>query len=314
MAPSGYRAPAAFRIRFDLFYQDLSERLQWQIHLFDDRAYYLARDRDIDDLERLREAYQITGVVGSIIYPLTFYTRAELGVGYALREVSIPTGVVIDRFGRQVPTDFVNFDSDFPLVTGALIGDSTIFASYGPISGRRYRLDLNYAPDLDEGGALSSSVDLDVRQYLPLTRRTNLALRLFAGASEGNVPNPIYFGGLDTVRGFRFREFNGDRGFFTNLELRFPLIDILATPVIGFQGIRGVVFLDLGGAWWSDLEDFEVWDSELDQLGDAFAAYGYGITVRFGGLDLNWDFARRTNFGDLEDPGYQSSFWLGTRF
>jgi hypothetical protein len=303
---------------FDLFYQDLSRRWQWQIHGFDDRAYYLVRERRggtiSGDVERLRRAYQISGVVGSIIYPLTFYTRAELGAGYALRKQSFPTNSMPDGFGGVIPTDFVEFENDFPLVTGALIGDSTIFSSYGPISGRRYRLDLNWAPDLDDGGSLSTSADLDLRQYIPLTRRSNIALRLFAGASDGNVPNPVYFGGLDTVRGFRFREFSGDRGFFTNVEVRFPLVDVLATPLIGFQGIRGVLFLDVGGAWFSDFQDFEFWDSELDQLGDAEAAYGYGFTIRFAGLDLNWDFARLTKFGDSEEGGFETSFWLGSRF
>jgi outer membrane protein assembly factor BamA len=116
------------------------------------------------------------------------------------------------------------------------------------------------------------------------------------------------------VRGYQFREFVGDRGFFTNLEFRFPLIDVLATPVFGFQGIRGVVFVDVGGAWYDDLQDFELWDSDASQLGDALASYGYGFTVRFAGLDLNWDFAKRTRFGDDEETDFSSAFWIGTRF
>jgi hypothetical protein len=312
---------------FDIIYADLSRRRQWQVHVFDQRDFYLRFDERAtpglpgQDLDRLRERFQITGAVGSLIYPLSFYTRATLGVGYAYRQftfASVRTGPdgapERDPLTGQPLVEFLEIEDDFPLVSGSLVGDSTIFASYGPLAGRRWRLDLNYAHDLAGGGALSYSADVDVRQYIPLTRRSNVALRAFGAYSDGNLPNPTYFGGLDTIRGFRFREFVGDRGFFANLEVRFPLIDVLSTPVLGFQGIRGVLFLDVGGAWYDDFQDFDFWDSDASQLDDARASYGYGVTVRFGGLDLNWDFARRTRFGDNEEEDFQSAFWVGTRF
>jgi hypothetical protein len=301
---------------FDVYYVDLSDRLQWQVHLFDDRDFYLARERDVFNnpfgVERGRERIQITGAIASLIYPLSFYVRGEIGAGYAYRQATFPI-VRLDPLTGEQQFDFIDFEDDFPVVTGALVGDSTLYANYGPASGRRWRLDLNYAPDLDDSGTLSSSVDLDVRQYIPITRRSQLALRGFAAASEGNVPNPTYFGGLDTVRGFDYSSFVGDRGFFANVELRFPLIDVLATPLLGFQGIRGVLFLDVGGAWFADEEEFDVWDSDESRLADAQASYGYGITVQFGFLDLNWDFAKRT---DLKDTlgDFATSFWIGTRF
>lgn len=301
---------------FNIQYLNLKNRLQWQVHLFDFRDYFLQRDLDTFAnpfaLERGRERLQYTGAVASVIYPLSFYTRGELGAGYAYSQVSVPQRVPNFETG-ELETQFFEFEEDFPVITGALVGDSSLNASYGPVSGRRWRLDLNYAPDLSDSGTLFSSADLDVRQYIPLTRRSQLALRGFVAASEGNRPNPTYFGGQDTIRGFPFRSIIGDRGFFANVELRFPLIDILATPIIGFQGIRGVVFLDVGGAWYNDLEDFDVWDSEDNRLEDAVAAYGYGFTVRFGFLDLNVDFAKRT---DLKDStgGFESTLWIGSRF
>ena len=310
---------------FDIIYADLSKRTQWQVHLFDERDYFLGfdqRDPSFEDVDRIQERYQITGAVASLIYPLTFYTRATIGAGYAFRQFSVPTiafdpetGIpIFDPVTGQPEVDFFEIEDDFPLVTGSLVGDSAIFANYGAIGGRRWRLDLNYAHDLEESGALSYSADVDVRQYFPVTRRSNFALRGFAAYSDGNAPNPTYFGGLDTVRGYRFREFVGDRGFFANVEFRFPLIDVLATPIFGFQGIRGVVFLDVGGAWYDDIEEFDFWDSDDSQLGDALASYGYGFTVRFAGLDLNWDFAKRTRFGDEEEEDFRSAFWIGTRF
>jgi Tol biopolymer transport system component len=299
---------------FDIIYADLSERLQWQTYLFDRRAYYLRRDltgRADRPFEREQLAYQITGAIGSIIYPFSFYQRAELGVGYVYRKEAFPFPI-LGPGGEIEDIEFLEFQDDYPLVQGALVGDSTVFANWGPIAGRRWRLDLNYSPDLDDGGTLNASADLDLRQYIPVTRRSNIALRGFAGYATGNLPDPFYFGGLDTLRGSGFYSLSGDRAFFANAEYRFPLVDLLATPWLAFQGIRGVVFFDVAGAWFSDFEEFDFYDSDDGRLVDALASYGYGLTVRFFGIDLNWDFATLTDFGDFESR--ETSFWIGYRF
>lgn len=311
---------------FDVIYADLSDRLQWQVHLFDDRTFYTRGEREfrfdpgIGTVDRIQEEYQVTGLMGTLIFPLSFYQRAEVGAGYAYRKFTFPVarrgpdgGFLIDPQTGLPQIDFLSVSDDFPQFTGALVGDSAIFSSHGPISGRRWRIDLNYAPDLDGGGALSQSIDLDFRQYLPVTRRSNFAFRVFGAASEGNFNNPTFFGGFDTVRGVPFRALVGDRGFFANAEFRFPLIDVLATPVAGFRGIRGLVFFDVGGAWYDEFEEFDFFVQGEDRLDDAIASYGYGITVRFLGLDLNWDFHKLTDLEDSQD-GFGTSFWIGSRF
>ena len=159
---------------------------------------------------------------------------------------------------------------------------------------------------------------------MPLTRRAGFAFRLFGGASWGQSPNVFYFGGLDTVRGFDFREFVGDRAFYTNLELRFPLIDALVFPFGVLQGIRGRLFLDVGGAWFDYAgQKFEFWDSENSRLApdDFFngvrgpkAAYGWGFTANLLGLELNWDFGKRWDGKETLTSGFETSFWIGSRF
>ena len=47
---------------------------------------------------------------------------------------------------------------------------------------------------------LTSTIRLDWRQYLNVTRRSNFAFRVFGSLSTGNFPDPVYFGGLDTLR------------------------------------------------------------------------------------------------------------------
>jgi outer membrane protein assembly factor BamA len=173
-----------------------------------------------------------------------------------------------------------------------------------------------YAPDFKESGTLAESAALDFRQYFQVTRRSNFAFRAFGAIADGNRPSPFYFGGLDTVRGIDFRSLSGDRGFYANLEYRFPLIDLVATPVLAFQGIRGVFFVDMGGAWFEDFESFNLYNEDTKQFEDGVASYGWGFSTRFYGLDFNWDFAKLYKPPvELEDnSGFRTEFWVGTRF
>ena len=299
---------------FDIVYLDLSERLQWSIYLFDDRDFFFGFDETRGRLERGRQFLHQTGAIASLTYPFSFYHRVEGGVGYLMREIDLPVVRFNPETGR-LESDFQRFEDDFPLATASLVGDTVLFAQYGPVAGRRWRLDGSYAPDLDGSGTLASTVSLDARQYLPVTRRSGFAVRLYGGLSEGNRANVIYFGGLDTLRGFDFRSLAGDRAFFTNIEFRFPLIDYIQTPLVQFQGVRGRVFLDVGGAWFDSLgEEFDFWNDDESRLADAVSSYGYGVTLRLYGLDLNWDFGRQWDFKESLDEGYQTSFWVGTRF
>lgn len=295
---------------FSILYADLSRRWQWTAQIFDNRTFYQTGDPIQDRIDRGRVTYKVTGAVASISYPFTFYQRAELGVGYIAWKVAQP----FQEFPGG-PVDFAVASDDFPLVQGALVGDSAVFANYGAVSGRRWHLGLAYAPDLKESGTLFETASLDFRQYFHVTTRSNFALRAFAGAAAGNRPSPFYFGGLDTVRGVNFRSLSGDRAFFANFEFRFPLIDLLATPLLAFQGIRGVVFFDVGGAWFNDFETFDLYDSDTKRFKDGVASYGWGITARFLGLDLNWDLAKlyRPPVG-VKSTGFRTEFWIGTRF
>lgn len=297
---------------FNIQYLDLSDRLQWYAQLFDDRNFYEAYDFVRSTGTRGHLDYSLTGAAGGLIYPFSFYRRAELGLAYLYWKDAQPF-VVEDENGARIEYD--EFQIDFPQIQGALVGDSTRFAAWGPIAGRRWRLDAAWAPDFDESGTLRQSIEIDARQYIPVTLRSNLALRLYAGASDGNQPARFYLGGLDTIRSTNYNELSGDRTFFTNIEYRFPLVDYLALPFLAFQGIRGIVFFDVGGAWFDEIEKrgfYDFYDSDEKRLVDGISSYGYGMTVRFLGLELNWDIARRWDFKDNLDT--RTSFWIGTRF
>ncbi len=303
---------------FDVRYLDLRNRWQWQARLFDTKYFYRVQDRRGGRTERGDEAFEQLGVQGSLIYPFGLKTRAEFSLAYIFRDFAQQLLTVDPITGALGAAGGQDVSDDFPLVGTSLVGDAAIFASYGPISGYRWRADFSYAPDFDESGTLTSGLSVDGRKYIPVTRRSNLALRLFAGAVEGNQPGFYQFGGLDSVRGFDFRELIGDRVFFANLEYRFPLIDLLATPIYAFQGIRARVFFDIGGGWFADQQEFTFFereDRDTPPIGaeDGVAAYGFGFSFRFFGLNLNWDFAKQYDF-DTSADSFRTDFYIGNRF
>ncbi|MEM9291010.1 MAG: BamA/TamA family outer membrane protein [Acidobacteriota bacterium] len=296
---------------FDVRYLDLQDRLQWQVRLFDVRSFFVFFDNRNDDVDRLEEQYQLTGVQGSVIYPFSFNQRAEAGVGYFYRKFTRP--VFGPNFsGDPRDLDFIEFEDDFPLLFASLVGDNAVYAATGPISGSRWRVDASYSPDLDDSGTLYTILSVDGRRYIPVTRRSSLALRLYGSISDGNNPAIFGIGGLDTIRGFDFRELTGDRVAFANVEYRFPLVDFLATPVVSFQGIQGRFFFDIGAAWF-DENDFDFYDSDESQLRDGVASYGFGVTANFLGLPFNWDFSKQWNF-DESTEGFRTDFYIGSRF
>ncbi|HVT43091.1 MAG TPA: BamA/TamA family outer membrane protein [Thermoanaerobaculia bacterium] len=288
---------------FDLLYLDLRRRLNWGVRLFDDRTFFIEQDQQSGQLDQ-RLLYHQTAALGILSYPFDRYHRIDLGAGYMVREFNFP---FLDEAGELA---FIGRKDDFPLASATFSGDSARFKEFGPIDGRRYQLTSTYAPDLDGGGTLTSDFVLDFRQYMQLTSRSLLAARIFAGYSDGNFPNFYYFGGLNTLRGFDFRTFAGSRAFYGNFEIRFPLVDVIATPIIVFSQIRGSLFFDVGGAFFDGQNFTFMRDGRLH---DAKGSVGYGVSLNLFGLELHWDFAKRTDLKDIES-GTRTSFWIGQTF
>ena len=194
-----------------------------------------------------------------------------------------------------------------------------VFDRWGaPHTGRRYRFRTSYAPNVEREDGESSNLftwgELDFRQYIPLSKKMNIAFRGYGYASSGDYPKPVYFGGMDTVRGWEFRSIAGDRGFYTNLEWRFPIWNAMSLGAFGIHGLRGFAFLDVGGAYFKDLQpDWECWDSDNDKLNDCLASYGVGISVNMFGMPFNWAFSRRWDF-ESTLTSWETSFWIGARF
>ena len=74
------------------------------------------------------------------------------------------------------------------------------------------------------------------------------------------------------------------------------------------------MFLDFGAAYYSySGRDFDFWNEDENELQDGRAAYGWGVTFDFLGLEMNWDFAQQWKFEAAEN-GFQTFFWIGRSF
>ena len=107
------------------------------------------------------------------------------------------------------------------------------------------------APPIAKGLSWQT-VEGDYRKYLKLGGSGLLALRARGFRSWETTPDFLYMGGNSEMRGYDYLEFAGQNVVFGNAELRFPLINAMATPVGVLGGIRGVAFFNVGGGWWDN--------------------------------------------------------------
>jgi hypothetical protein len=138
---------------------------------------------------------------------------------------------------------------------------------------------------------------VDIRRYQPIGYGKNFDIRLRAGTGRGVLPQQYLFdlGGISTLRGYRFKEFSGDRMVLANVEYRLNsktsrLHDI---PII--EEFNLILFADAGLAWFA--EDNTAADNSFDTLtwDKLKTNVGLALTDRDGQVRLN--FAKRTDAG-----------------
>lgn len=283
--------------------------------------------------------------------PFNRYYSFEGTLG--LSDSSLPVTTVQEDFitGEEF---VVLVERDFQSVNlGAwFVGDTARFRPYEAFHGQRFRIGAQYSPAVSGDDGTVTDYRIDYRRYAKLTRRSSLAWRLFgivSNARETEFRRIFSAGGLNTIRGYDYYTFQGDRVFFSNFELRFPLVDRLDLPWGQFVDIRGLIFFDIGGAYYrggawldplaleyripgeeyspsggncgsalppADCRDgaYDFWDSEENVLRDGAASYGLGFNLNFGIFELNWVFARRTNFSSDNDGHWRSAFYIGHKF
>lgn len=291
---------------FQFSYLNLAKRLQWGATVFDNREYYIY-GASLEGNVLRQQVYRETGAAAFAQYPLSLYHRVGGAVGYLDRTAAYPVQT-------ELGVAFASVEDKVPFVQASFTGDTVSWQSYGPHAGRRYQLTVSNAFSID-GGTLSRDFVFDGRQYLPMSRRNELSLRLYAAMADGDRPNIYYFGGLDTLRGFNYNTLAGNRAAYLNAEWRFPLIDHLILPWLQLSEVRGRFFLDVGGAYF-DIPGFkQQFDCYADgRLQDCVSSYGFGISLYLFGLPVNWDWSKQWDFKDTFSKGSRTSFWVGFQF
>ena len=305
-------------------YTNIKRRFNWGAVAFDQRDYYLLAD-NAGNISR-DQINRISGANMFIEYPFSRFYRVEGSVG-------ILDGTQDDLVGTSpggVP-QFFRTSSTHATARVGLVGDTTRYMQFGPVQGKRFSVSTFYGAHISgetEGDILQ--YNLDFRTYKQLTRRSTLAFRLGSMYSAGDRVNYQAFGGINQLRGFEYREFFGSRIAWSNLELRFPLLEALPFTFGNLGPVRGFLFLDVGGASLNDdlfydpnyngnfggiridpatqqAVPFSFWDSENNRLQDGRASYGFGLQAFILGLQMNWSWARR-----MEYTQYELDFGGGT--
>lgn len=239
-------------------YANISRRLQYAVQgfsqtqfffgnnpgvLFDQQLAFLSRDDAIG-------TQTTRGMTAFGIYPIDRYRRLELSAGYLNFRQGFSNPDLqqfADDFQRAQLGRTVFSSGSFAPLGVAYVQETTVFREYGPLSGNTLRAGYEYAPAAS-GLFGRQTADIDARYYKRLATNGVLALRARGFRSWGEFPGFLYFGGNSELRGYDFLEFLGNKAFFANAELRFPIIEAALTPIGVIGGLRGVAFFNLGAA------------------------------------------------------------------
>ena len=244
-------------------YVNLSRRLQWAIQGYSQTtffygqvngAYYDPLYSEFIDRDAAQATRTVRGGTALGIYPLNRYRRVQFSGGFLqLSENYNDPGLqeLSQDYQQQVYGQPLFRDGSMLPLGVEFVQETTVFREFGPLAGNTVRLAYDASPGF--AGLLSrQTFDADLRHYLRLGTTGLLATRLKGFKSIGEYPDFTYFGGNSELRGYDYLQFSGQNAIFANAELRFPLIEAALTPIGVIGGIRGVLFANIGGAWFDD--------------------------------------------------------------
>ena len=252
------------------------------------------------------------------------------------------TWLSIERDYISIPW-FPNETRNLLLADISLVNDTVLWGYTGPVNGNRYSFDIRYSPGLGSNGIDFLTLKLDYRKYIKIGKDYNFVCRLSGGWSGGKQPQQFFLGGTSgwlnyktrdglrvrnlediyfstfelPMRGAYYYERVGNRFFLNNLEFRFPLIRyfLMGWPLpIGLQNIRGVLFSDIGSAWYNnDFRGIDATGDGIPVLKDIFFGYGLGARMNLGMFVLRFDIAWSSDLANYTNGPYYY-FSIGPEF
>ncbi len=306
-------------------YTNLSHRLQYSTGLFQTPYYFGENPYYAEIPEGFEETQVITRYIvrqgfGVGIYPLDRFSRVEVAARLTnmdrtdlvyTRTVD-PSGVQVTPYERE---KIRSHSANFIQPSVAYVSDNVIWGVTAPISGRRYRLQLQPAV----GSYRWVSYLADYRRYTPiLFNYLTVATRFTANISTGRDADSTrqYLGWGDMLRGYDSHTFLSDQRscpvatvshayrcsplqgsslMYAGAELRFPLIRGGSIGgVVPIPSIEGAVFYDAATAWFSG-QNVALHRRRVDDPSTTrglLTSHGFGIRVNlFNYVVLRWDYA-----------------------
>jgi hypothetical protein len=232
----------------------------------------------------------------ALSYPLSFFRRIDAGISLANSKRDLTDNGMINRRALLL-TNSVSY-----------VKDNSLWGPTGPLEGNRFNLTLSYTTDVQYSNVSYYTFIIDYRNYLRISRSVALATRIEYLMNQGKEARRWVMGGSWDLRGYDFYSIRGRRLWLGNLELRFPLINLvhLQFPLgiaFDFPYIRGAAFFDAGNAW----------DDKYDET---LGSIGLGLRINlFNIIALRYDFGKRIekNFHKFQ-KGLFSQFFFGWDF
>lgn len=326
-------------------YTNLASRLQYTAGVAQSPLFFL-NDYTVVDVgdgtNRQIESYEIARYIirqgfAIALRPRNRFTRWE----YGLNANNVSRSIVVVRrlldFNTGFASDFITDDvqslGSFSYVAPyvALVSDNTLFGYTAPISGRRFRFQVE--PSV--GNLQWTEFTADYRRYVPiLFNFLTFAWRTQANIAIGKDETAIqkYIGRPDFVRGYDREQFAsqtcggfggtnsascnatellGSRVAFANAELRFPLVrrfDLGLIP-ISLPPVDGLFFFDAGVAWRKGQSVHFAKPDNYDEEKNRYLLRSYGMGIRlnlFGFALVRWDYSI-----PLDRPN-RKGYWMWT--
>ena len=124
----------------------------------------------------------------------------------------------------------------------------------------------------------------DLRVFVPIPIGKHvLAMHAWGRQTDGAVQldNTLFFGGPETIRGYRFGGWEGDEGYLLSAEYRIPLFMMPISPKGEMVGMGLHVFGDAGDTWHDSTEP-----------GRALQSWGGGVHINIDRMQLRFEGAK----------------------
>ncbi len=329
----------AYQVRsfrsYSFSYANLKKRFQFIAEAFQYTIYYYTPYSYVDPFYYERLSYRdalatrkISGASFNGFYPFNRYYRAQAGLSFLNYEEDFFDPFFSQALGQSNQAYGYFYNGNALSASAALIGETTHFRYYGPYAGNTFRLSLSQTIPVSNRFIRNTTVEADLRQYLPIGGDTLFAFRLNIFASMGRNPYVFYWGGNNQVRSSYYYNIVGNKGWYANLEFRIPLVNAASTIIGQIGPVRGVFFFDmtrakLGGypAKFYEFEGISNFGTPMLRVSDAIGSYGFGIEFFLLGLPMHLDWAKRLEIADISSPlkihsfgKFDLKFWIGFDF